>query len=592
MTPSPEVSAAAANDAYKDRSPSDVDDRAKLINLGGHEYAIFGYKNDPVTGFHGTAYREVAPPHNIIITYRGTDPDIKHHGLTTAQDFFVDATMVRDRVNPQEADARAFTQAMIEKAARLGIGKDQITVAGHSLGGTLAEIESWRFGLGGATFNAYGAVGLGYGIPEGGTQLIDYVMAGDVVSAASPHGGTVVPLASNKDVLALKAGHYLAATGMPPRNPFLAMVLSDHSNTHFSPAPGGGKASVLQPGMIAQCAQNYADHKAEFDTFRADVRRERGELATALRAAKHGHNHDVVLPADVQRQLDEYLAVNADPAIHHAIEDNAWLRGTEHRLQQGAGMVDSAGIFVQRQDEYTATLARKAGAQMAAINPAAPLAGMAVGEAMHLHGQATRTASQLFAGGVQAVEHAIEQDAHAVAQMAEATIHSPALQNKIAGGVNHLVDAYHGVESLGRAVQETYDGARRAASNGLEATKRTARDAYAAIGHFGGHHDAQIRPDRATEAPSRGFDDPGHAQHLMYAHFQNLLPHGTSRERLRQITAACHQTGIDELGDLAAIHGGESRLVFTPNSMFGRVATVDLGQPAPSVEQTLQQVRQ
>ena len=142
MSPIPEVSAAAANDAYKNRSPSDVDDRAKLIDLAGHKYTIFGYKSDPVTGFHATAYREVAPPHNIIIAYRGTDPDIKHHGLTTAQDVFVDATMVRDRVNPQAADARAFTQAMIDKAARHGIGKDQITVAGHSLGGTLAEIES------------------------------------------------------------------------------------------------------------------------------------------------------------------------------------------------------------------------------------------------------------------------------------------------------------------------------------------------------------------------------------------------------------------------------------------------------------------
>jgi hypothetical protein len=595
MNPNPQVLAAASSDAYKNRSPSDVDDRAKLTNLSGHEYTIFGYKDDPVTGFHATAYREVAPPHNIIIAYRGTDPDFKHHGLTGAQDLLVDATMVRDRVNLQEADARAFTQAMIDKAARHGIGKDQISVAGHSLGGTLAEIESWRFGLGGATFNAYGAVGLGYGIPEGGGTLLDYVMAGDPVSAGSLHHGKVLPLASDEDVLALQAGRYLGLEpGMPPRNPFLAMRFSDHTNTHFSPAPGSHVPSVLQPGMIEKYAQNYADHKAAFDAYRTDVRRERGELATALRDAKRD-DADVVLPADIQRQLDEYLAVNADPAIRQAIEGNAWVRGTEHRLQQGAGMVDAAGVFVQHQDERAAALAREAGAQMAVVNPVAPLAGLAMGEAAHLHGQATRATSRAFADGVHAMAHAIKQDAHAVAGMAEAAIHSPALHNEVTSGVNHLVDAYRSVETAARAMEATYDEVRNAVSRGIEATERSARDAYASISHFGTHGAGRERPDRVLApgaAASQGFADANHPRHLMYAHFQKLLPHGTSPERLHQITAACHQAGIDGPDDLAAIHGVESSLVFTPGSMFARTAVVDLGRPAPSVQQTLQQLRQ
>lgn len=591
MNPTPEASAAAANDAYQNRRRSDVDNPQKYIYFADQKYTIFGYASDPITGFHTTAYQNVTT-HGIIIAYRGTDPDFKHHGLTTAQDIFVDATMVRDRINPQEADARAFTQAMIDKAERLGIGKDQISVVGHSLGGTLAEIESWKFGLAGATFNAYGAVGLGYGIPEGGAQLADYVMAGDVVSAASPHHGTIVPLASNEDVLALKAGHYMdIITSMPPRNPFLAMRLSDHAITHFSPAPGSHEAGMLQPGMITQYAQNYADHKTAFDTFRSDVRRERGELAMALRAAKHSDS-DVVLPADVQRQLDEYLAVNADPSIRQAIEGNSLIRRTEHRLQQSAGLMDAAGAFVQRQDERTATLAREAGAQMAAVNPTAPLVGIVLGEAAHLHGRATRAASQVFSDGVHAMEQTIKQDAHAVAQMAEATIHSPALQNKVAGGVNHLVDAYRDVESVARTIEGTFDGVHRAVSRGIDATEHTARDSYASISHFSG--DAQARPDRArpAEAASRGFSNPDHAQHLMYTHFQKVLPRGTSPERLHQITAACHHAGIDDPSDLAAIHGGETSLVFTPSSMFARTALVDLSQPAPSVQQTLQQVRQ
>ena len=592
MNRDPQICADAASDAYINRSREEVDHQNVILN---HEkYTVFGYKNDPVTGFHATAYKEVAPPHNVIIAYRGTDPDFKHHGLTGAQDLLVDATMVRDRINPQEADARAFTQAMIDKAARYGIGKDQISVAGHSLGGTLAEIESWRFGLAGATFNAYGAVDLGYGVPEGGGQLIDYVMAGDPVSAASPHRGKVVPLASDEDLLALQAGHYLGfEPGMPPRNPFLAMRFSDHTNTHYSPAPGSRVPGVLQAGTFEKHAQNYADHKEAFDAYRGDVLRERGELAEALRIAQRDHA-DVVLPADVQRQLDEYLAVNADPVIRQAIEENEWVRGAEYRLQQGAGMVTAGGVFVQHQDERAAALARKAGAEMAAINPVAPLAGIAVGEATHLHGQAARAASQIFADGVHAMEHAAKQDAHAVAQMAEATIHSPALQEKVGGSVNHLVDAYRGIESIARAVEGTYEGARRAVSRGMDAAGRAAGDAYSSIGRFGDRVEAQVRPDRArpAETASLGFADPGHPQHLMYTHFQKLLPRGTSPERLHQITAACHQAGIHDPDDLAAIHGGESSLVLMPNSMFGRAAMVDLSQPAPSVEQTLQQLRQ
>lgn len=164
MNPSAQVSAGAARDAYNDRSASDVDNKAKTVYLGDKAFTVLGYEADSSTGFHATAYRSVDVPHNIIIAYRGTDPDFLHHTRTTGQDAAVDFQMVRDRVNPQKADAGAFTAEMIRKAEAHGIPLDQITVAGHSLGGTLAEIEAWEFKLHGATFNAYGAVGLGYGV--------------------------------------------------------------------------------------------------------------------------------------------------------------------------------------------------------------------------------------------------------------------------------------------------------------------------------------------------------------------------------------------------------------------------------------------
>lgn len=49
--------------------------------------------------------------------------------------------------------------------------------------------------------------------------------------------------------------------------------------------------------------------------------------------------------------------------------------------------------------------------------------------------------------------------------------------------------------------------------------------------------------------------------------------------------------GMQGPGDLAGVYGGESSIVFTPHSMFGRAAAMDLSQPAPSMQQTLQQVQ-
>lgn len=94
-----------------------------------------------------------------------------------------------------------------------------------------------------------------------------------------------------------------------------------------------------------------------------------------------------------------------------------------------------------------------------------------------------------------------------------------------------------------------------------------------------------------TSSAFRGFSAPAHPQHAMYSRLQALFPPGTSRERLHQAAATCHMAGMRDPDDLAGIYGGESSIVFTPNSMFGRAAAMDLSQPAPSMQQTLQQVQ-
>jgi hypothetical protein len=64
-----------------------------------------------------------------------------------------------------------------------------------------------------------------------------------------------------------------------------------------------------------------------------------------------------------------------------------------------------------------------------------------------------------------------------------------------------------------------------------------------------------------------------------------------SENRIVQCTAACHMSGIRS-GELGHIHlRGEEALVFAPNGVAGSRAEVALTMPAPSIQQTMQQVQ-
>ena len=617
MNPSPKVSAAAAKEAYADHLSSDIDNNAKQIFFGHQRYVVFGYTADSATGFHATAYRN-KETNEIIIAYRGTDPDIQHHTRTTIQDAAVDFTMVKDQVNPQKNAADAFTRAMIDKAARHGISRDHITVTGHSLGGTLAEIEAAEFGLRGTTFNAYGAVDLGYGVSEGGTHVTNYVMAGDVVSAASRHHGQIVPLASDDDILALKTGRYLdAAQGAPPPNPLMAMMLSDHSVTHFVPEPGSPDASALDPGMLAHYEKNYADNKAAIDRYRHDVYEERAELAAALR---HADSHDLAstwknLPPRIQQQLAELHAREVDAPIHSAVAHGAVVQGVEHGLEQTGTAMRTSGQTVHELDERMAAGVRHASIGMAPAMPAAPLADMALAEGMHLHGELAQAASQLAEEQMKQARQTVQLGAHAAAEAATTAVHG--IESVALTGADLAINTYQGGKAALEHTGHAYEAARRTVSQGADAIAHGAQRAGEALHAFAEHtgaayaESAMLRgqaisatadalmhrpPSNArTGATAPNHHDPrhpGNSLHGLYNELHWRIP-DAGEQRLLQFTAACHAHHIGA-HNLGAIHLDEARATmhFNGNDIWARPVSVNFSQPSPPPEQSIQHIQQ
>ncbi|WP_235429732.1 XVIPCD domain-containing protein [Xanthomonas sp. GPE 39] len=436
-------------------------------------------------------------PHNVIIAYRGTDTDLftgetkaekASHALTTLQDIAVDATMVRDAVNPQKAAADAFTAQMLAKAAKQGIPKDQVTVAGHSLGGALAQIEAAKYGLAGSTYNAYGARGLTDGTPQPGCHVTNYRMANDVVSAASPHVGSVVSLASHDDVQSLRAGRYLdAPVGAPPPNVLMATRWGDHGGAqHFgSQSPD----NVLAPQRFSEASQRYADHQSAFEHFTWEVAHERAELSQALRQLRE-HPGQTHLPADIQRQVNEYLALNVDTPLREGIEHNAYVQRKARELHDAGDAARTLGHALHDMDERMASDAQRAGVAGLALSPMAPLVGQAASLAAHLHGRAADGLGHFVGDQFESAKHAVEQSAHYVADAAQRVIHDPDVQAAGTNVVNQAVDLYHGAQSAahssaGQAIGQTYDGIKYIVSPGIDVVEHAAGQAYDTLTHPG-----------------------------------------------------------------------------------------------------------
>ena len=253
-----------AKDSYKDRTKDK--DENKIITFGKTQYIILDTERDRLTGYQGTAYQKLGtdgqPVGEVIIAHRGTEFDRE-----PIKDGLVDYGMVTVGLNAQATDAEMFTKRVMQKARAWADLKHQpidITVTGHSLGGTLAEFTAHKFHLRGETFNAYGVAGLLHGVPEGGSQVINHVRATDVVSAASKHFGEVRIYATAQDIDRLSQAHY-RDDGAGLRNVISAIDPGSHGIANFVPDAQGRSAFDLEN------TARYRAHQAMVDRYRHDV---------------------------------------------------------------------------------------------------------------------------------------------------------------------------------------------------------------------------------------------------------------------------------------------------------------------------------
>ena len=260
----------------RDQKGHDVDLKSlvgKTVTMDdGVKYKILAHVDKP-SGYQGTIYQSVDSG-AIVVAHRGTEFNREplKDGLLT------DGGMVFSRANQQARDAIELTQKALEQAAEdRGAGKKppEVTVTGHSLGGTLAQITAHHFDLRGEAFNPYGAASLGLRIPEEATpKFVNHVMAADVVSSASPHYGQVRIYAKASEITQLRMSGYrdgVIADALTPDHPILASVNTSHMMHNFLNVDGNYKPDVS--ALSDPAARTRArDHEHMIESYRSDIR--------------------------------------------------------------------------------------------------------------------------------------------------------------------------------------------------------------------------------------------------------------------------------------------------------------------------------
>lgn len=327
------------------------DDSAPKVVSDGVTFHVRAHVDNPRTGYQGTIYQR-RDTGELVVVHRGTEFDRE----AFKDGALADGGMVLNRSNLQADDAIALTRQALrlkeaDEARNLTSGP--VTTTGHSLGGTLAQVSAHHFALKGETFNAYGAVSLSRRIPEGGHSVINHMMAGDAVSAASPHFGETRIYARPEDVTTLLSKGYdnqthwsdalrpyspaMWAAGMTPPSTLGAAVAlgGSHSMHHFVGVDASGQTdrSILADPQARSLAQQQT---VQIGEYRRDVRQMRGVL-TAVSRGIDGNAHDVI--DTIRGPLDPGEPAQRDPRKGAALDPAALSEPTRQLLDDSRGHV-------------------------------------------------------------------------------------------------------------------------------------------------------------------------------------------------------------------------------------------------------------
>lgn len=333
--------AALADHAYdRDRRMAGLAASGEQVRVGNATYTVLDHLDHRSSGYQGTVYRN-RDSGDIVVAHRGSEP-----GRELIPDGLTDVRMVMQRCNAQAGHAIELTRRALAWAndpdARAEAGRTpEVSVTGHSLGGTLAQISAHHFGLRGVTFNAYGAASLDPRIPRGEGRVDNHVMATDPVSAASQHYGPVTIHAQPQEIARLRSSGY-------HDNPLLDALFRDqpilaagrslgaHGMHNFLDVDAAGRpdVSVLRDPATQRLAEKHqrmiADYRGDVEELRRGItagsRGPGGLLGDGIDWLRRvgrsgwppGREEE---PADVAggcSRLDQLLGGVVDPAVREA----------------------------------------------------------------------------------------------------------------------------------------------------------------------------------------------------------------------------------------------------------------------------------
>jgi len=196
--------ATISNAAYSDNPPATIGNWVRQSVTPTSASGLFAvtYRN-PITN-------------QVVIAYRGTDKLFSGDGAA-------DAAFLNGGTHPQFREAAELAKTTIENIHREvrvnSSSMPEIFVTGHSLGGGLAQLVGWIYGLNGATFDAPGAQRvinsqdflplvapyLNERAGAVGASFINYIADRSLVSAVSEHVGEPIRLISLAEPGTLRA---------------------------------------------------------------------------------------------------------------------------------------------------------------------------------------------------------------------------------------------------------------------------------------------------------------------------------------------------------------------------------------------------